>query len=81
MQIDRDALQALIDAAAETSAPHVDVGRILGLGVPLKIAVEDVGQTLLENAILAFSLEYADDRRVHVRSEDGGLLVTWEGEF
>ena len=79
--VDRDNLQALMDAASAANSPHVDLAPLLGLDKPLRVGVDDVASALLTHDLPSFSIELSNDTEVTVSHIDGGVLVSWQGSF
>lgn len=81
VEVGRDKLQALIDAASEINSPHVDLAPILGVTTPVRVGVSDIGQALLTHDLPSFSVEIGDDDSIEVSHIDGGVLATWTKTF
>ncbi len=66
-----------LDAAIrDTDAPHVDLGRTLGLNRELRVGLEDM-HALLASGEPAFRLEW-NNATVTVKRQDGGVMATLE---
>lgn len=74
MIISRETLKDALDRAIlDVSAPHLDVGPLLGSVTPVRIGFTDT-LALLESGEPAFSLDVGDNT-LTVRRQDGGMLV------
>lgn len=75
--VERSALAQLIDAAVE---PTVDVGKLVGSSVPIRLHVADVGN-LLQDEAPTFAFDVGPVAVTVTRSDGGGPLATLQIHF
>lgn len=78
--VEKTKLQELMDEASAVASPHVDLS---GIGIPIKVGLDDLSNVVLSNDHLpTLSIELDDSgTKIRVQHIDGGVLATIEGVF